>query len=514
MGSADGGVMRPFRILVVDPDLEVQFRLCRELQRRDYEVRCSADGEEALGEIRRTTPDIVLCDESVEGVSAFDICSRLKSSPESADIFFLVAGAGGDGERDALARGADGYLGKPVVPAVLAAFLQVAERRLLRSRGPELQRRQMYREMDVLVVQDGGCAPGYNPVTAFLTDELERRGRRVYAAREGFRSLVSGGDGDFARLVYDQREHRRIENVPGVFNAAFLNDSAGAQFRSERYREFEDPENQMRAVKNLLGRGVRALVGVGGNGTLMGVRELASRLPSHVRCAFVPVTVDSDVSGTECIGQHTGVEYGADKLRRYMADARTHKRVYVVEFMGARGGFHALYSCLGARAHMAVLPSSKPDFGTVMEELNRRDYGVIAVAEGFAADDPSRKERGENAAEHFVRLLRETGIESNKKIVAEPFSRSLRGALPNNQDIALARRMAWGVAEGLGEGRGPFMPAVLAEKLSFIPFAEIRTENAVSRELTRLADRLTPRGGGTGAGSAVPAESAPAPSAV
>ena len=43
------------------------------------------------------------------------------------------------------------------------------------------------------------------------------------------------------------------------------------------------------------------------------------------------MTIDSDVGGTECVGEHTGVEAGAEKLRCYLADARTHKRCYLIE---------------------------------------------------------------------------------------------------------------------------------------------------------------------------------------
>lgn len=31
----------------------------------------------------------------------------------------------------------------------------------------------VYRDMDVLVVQDGGCSPGYNPVTAYLCEYFD-----------------------------------------------------------------------------------------------------------------------------------------------------------------------------------------------------------------------------------------------------------------------------------------------------------------------------------------------------
>lgn len=53
----------------------------------------------------------------------------------------------------------------------------------------------------------------------------------------------------------------------------------------------------------------------------------------RVKVYFIPVTIDSDVGGTENIGEHTGVEAGAEKLRCYLADAKTHKRCYLIEVL-------------------------------------------------------------------------------------------------------------------------------------------------------------------------------------
>ena len=51
---------------------------------------------------------------------------------------------------------------------------------------------KMFQEMDILLIQEGGCAPGYNPVTAFITYHLEMQGRKVFATKEGFKSIVNG----------------------------------------------------------------------------------------------------------------------------------------------------------------------------------------------------------------------------------------------------------------------------------------------------------------------------------
>ena len=180
---------------------------------------------------------------------------------------------------------------------------------------------EFYRSnMDVLIVQDGGCAPGYNAVTSFLTEKFEKKGRRVFVALEGFKSLASDTDKDFGLLVVNPELRQLLSNVPRVYDAAALKHQRGAAFRTERFPQFKQDDVQERAVSGILRRGVRVIVCIGGNGTMKGAKALAKRLKDKdVKIFFIPVTIDSDIMNTETIGQHTGVERGSEKLKSYCA---------------------------------------------------------------------------------------------------------------------------------------------------------------------------------------------------
>jgi len=65
------------------------------------------------------------------------------------------------------------------------------------------------------------------------------------------------------------------------------------------------------------------------NGRLKLACERARR-SEPVQTFFIPVTIDSDIDGTECIGQHTAVEAGAEKIRCFVADGYTHQRCYII----------------------------------------------------------------------------------------------------------------------------------------------------------------------------------------
>jgi 6-phosphofructokinase 1 len=392
-------------------------------------------------------------------------------------------------QRSTLLKFTNSSLENPdLVPQQVSAKLYKNLSRLATS--TEREENRLYSEMDVLLVQDGGCAPGYNSVTAYVTEYLETAGRRVFVAGEGFKSLVSGNREDFRCLVYSYSLYRQIEHIHGVIFAPPLREARGADFRTERYKEFIKEENQKKAAENIIDKKVKILVGIGGNGTLAGIKSLVKFLPKEMQIFFIPVTIDSDVQGTECIGQHTGVEVGAEKIRCYMADARTHHRCYIIEMMGASGGFHALHSCLGAGAHLAVLPSSTYEAEKLAKALKHRTSTVIVVAEGYKAKE--RKEKGVslNAAEYLYEELKSVKLETRQRVICEGFARDIRGARPNNMDITLSQRMARKLTELVQDGKTQMMPAVLSGKEYAIHFNEIQTDNTVEPELALLANRL------------------------
>jgi len=485
-----------FKVLVVDDDKSTR-KLLREMLKGnpEFKVERAKNGKEALKKIESSAPDIVLCDLHMSGMDGMEFCRFLKSDPDSylADIYIItvIPEEGNENKLRCINEGADDYLTKPINPDELLIRLKVGKRISLLLKKNKLETIKMFGEMDVLLIQEGGCAPGYNPVTAFITYHLEVQGRSVFATREGFKSLVSGKDNDFVRLVYDPEMFKKLDHIPGVFHAAPLSEWRGAQLRSERYKDFLKTETQEKGLDTIKDRNIKAIIAIGGNGTFKGIQSLCDRMPTSIQVFFIPVTIDSDVAGTDCIGQHTGVEMGAEKIRCYMADARTHKRTYIVEMMGASSGFHALHACLGARAHLAVLPNSVVDHKKVVEALNQRDECVIVVAEGYKNEERKAKGAKDNAAVYFYKELLASGIEIEGKVVCEPFSRDIRGSAPNNMDISLAQRMAYNVVSYLKAGTSRLMPAVQSGREYAIPFNQIQTDNMKEKDLLVLSNRLT-----------------------
>lgn len=105
----------PAKVLIVDDEPNILLSLKFLMTKAGYAVRTAKDGEEALAEIGRDRPDLMLLDVMMPKIDGFTVCQRVKSSPEwnSVRIIMLTA-RGRDVEREkGRALGADDYITKP-----------------------------------------------------------------------------------------------------------------------------------------------------------------------------------------------------------------------------------------------------------------------------------------------------------------------------------------------------------------------------------------------------------------
>ncbi|MCW1912699.1 hybrid sensor histidine kinase/response regulator [Luteolibacter sp. GHJ8] len=114
-------------ILVVDDEPKNIQVVGPMLLRQGHEVIAAGSGEEALAKLRSTTPDLVLMDVMMPGMTGFDLCRRLRSQPEWQDIpvIFLSAVTDKSFIMEALAAGAVDYVTKPFHGPELLSRVQV-----------------------------------------------------------------------------------------------------------------------------------------------------------------------------------------------------------------------------------------------------------------------------------------------------------------------------------------------------------------------------------------------------
>lgn len=118
-------------ILVVDDEEDIRDLVCMNLRRAGYAVAEASDGLQALGQVRRTSPDVIVLDVMMPELDGLGVCRQLRSDPETADIPIIMLTAKGQTQDriEGLERGADDYLTKPFSPKELVLRVQGLLRR-------------------------------------------------------------------------------------------------------------------------------------------------------------------------------------------------------------------------------------------------------------------------------------------------------------------------------------------------------------------------------------------------
>lgn len=102
-------------VLIVDDEPYIVRSLEFLMTKAGYEVRVARDGDQALNEIAKARPDLVLLDAMMPKRDGFDVCQTIRANPDWADIrVIMLTAKGRDIEREkGLAMGADDYITKP-----------------------------------------------------------------------------------------------------------------------------------------------------------------------------------------------------------------------------------------------------------------------------------------------------------------------------------------------------------------------------------------------------------------
>jgi len=107
-------------ILVIDDNIELLDFLCETLQ-DNYAVSTAKTGEEGWEIILKDSPDLIISDVMMPGISGFELTKRIKTDLKTSHIpvILLTAKSGVENQFDGLQTGADIYLEKPFYPNLL-----------------------------------------------------------------------------------------------------------------------------------------------------------------------------------------------------------------------------------------------------------------------------------------------------------------------------------------------------------------------------------------------------------
>ena len=123
-------MIRP-KILLVEDEPNIARVVAYNLEKAGYQVSVAPEGQQALEQIRRDAPALILLDLMLPGVDGLEVCRRVRADPKTArlPIIMLTAKTEETDRVVGLELGADDYLSKPFSPRELVARVKAVLRR-------------------------------------------------------------------------------------------------------------------------------------------------------------------------------------------------------------------------------------------------------------------------------------------------------------------------------------------------------------------------------------------------
>jgi len=114
------------KILVVDDEINIVVSLEFLINQAGYDLCTANNGEQALVEVDRFEPDLILLDVMMPRVSGFEVCRRIRANPDWQHIKVIMLTAKGREVEmtKGLDLGADAYIIKPFSTKELMADIR------------------------------------------------------------------------------------------------------------------------------------------------------------------------------------------------------------------------------------------------------------------------------------------------------------------------------------------------------------------------------------------------------
>jgi hypothetical protein len=239
----------------------------------------------------------------------------------------------------------------------------------------------------------GGDAPGMNSAIRAVVFSAANAGIEVTGILRGYDGLIDWETKDL-----------------GVEDVRNINNQGGTILYTSRSERFLKQEYRKQAADNLRNNNIDAVVAIGGDGTLRGAIAFQEE---GINIVCIPGTIDRDVACTEyTLGFDTAANTAMEAIDKIRDSSVSHGRCSVVEVMGRKRGYIALWAGMATSADAIVLPEKwNGDFDSITDAIKRRHADgrnsyLVVVAEGVI-DAPELAE-----------MIREkTGIESRVSVL-------------------------------------------------------------------------------------------------
>ena len=275
------------------------------------------------------------------------------------------------------------------------------------------------------VLTSGGDAPGMNAAIRAVVREEIVKGLKVKGIKRGY-----------AGLLQEEIVDMEAKDVSDII------ERGGTILQTARCAEFTTAEGQQRGAEILKKHGIDGLVVIGGDGSFKGAQKLAAL---GINTIGLPGTIDLDIACTEyTIGFDTAVNTAMEAIDKVRDTSTSHERCSIIEVMGRRAGYIALWCGIANGAEDILLPE-KYDYdeqrlvNNIIEKRKRgKKHHIIVNAEGIG-----------HSASMAKRIEAATGIETRATILGH----MQRGGSPTAKDRVYASTMGALAVELLCDGK-------------------------------------------------------------
>jgi len=319
------------------------------------------------------------------------------------------------------------------------------------------------------ILTAGGDCPGLNAaIRGVCRAAHDRYGMEIVGIANGFRGLI---DEDTRKLS--------PEDFSGILTRG------GTILGSSRVKPFSEADKDepasdkvsaiMDTYKKLK---LDCVVILGGNGTNTTGYKLALE---GLNVIGLPKTIDNDIVGTDrTFGFHSALAIGTDAIDRLHSTAQSHSRVIVIELMGHKAGWLALYAGVAGGGDVVLIPEIPYDVREIARHLEKRAktgkmFSIVVVAEGATSikememDKKDRKKyRAEMGPSVAYRVAREIQEETGKETRATVLGYMQRGGIPSASDRVLATSLGTAAVELLAKGNYGRMVALNGDSIDSV----------------------------------------------
>ncbi|ASC70655.1 ATP-dependent 6-phosphofructokinase 1 [Halomicronema hongdechloris C2206] len=224
-----------------------------------------------------------------------------------------------------------------------------------------------------------------------------------------------------------------------------------------------------------------ALIGIGGDGSLAILRQLAQR--GNLKLVAIPKTIDNDLGSTEiAVGFDTAVNIATEALDRLHFTAASHSRVMILEVMGRDAGHIALSAGIAGGADIILIPEIPYSLDVVCEQLRQlqaqgRNFAIVIVAEAVCTETGEKVTQTNRLGQcrlggigQYLADAIATGIGAETRVTV--LGHVQRGGIPSPRDRLIATAFGVAAVDLIAQGRFDHMVSWQHRQVVSVPIAD------------------------------------------